>query len=231
MAFCNSCGGALEAGAKFCPKCGAARPGGAPVARRRGSASRLPRSGQRRSDAQLKIILIVLAVIVGLAILSMGTCPAFHGASRRSTVCMFENEQRRSAYTSTLRLEPWTARRILPKRPKNRWVWIFIPAPPCSRMASLRTSPSAACTRRRSFARIRPTRPARSTISTSRRFPERHQHLFQRMVATALMAGDQEQYDHHQYRYPRRQDANPYCKNHRKAGRFELNDGDAGALT
>jgi hypothetical protein len=61
----------MEAGAKFCPKCGAASSGGAPAAAPVvSSAPAAPASG----GGALKIILIVLAVIVGLAILSMGTC-------------------------------------------------------------------------------------------------------------------------------------------------------------
>jgi hypothetical protein len=69
MAFCNSCGANLEAGAKFCNKCGAtvaAAPGvvatpAAPVT---------PTTG---GSSALKIILIVVAVIVGIGILGMVT--------------------------------------------------------------------------------------------------------------------------------------------------------------
>jgi hypothetical protein len=57
----------MEAGAKFCPKCGAASSTAA------GAASGVPAAPAQGSGA-LKIILIVLAVIVGLGILSMGTC-------------------------------------------------------------------------------------------------------------------------------------------------------------
>src|ERR1019366_9764925 len=67
MAFCNSCGTAMEAGAKFCPMCGAAPSTAA------GAVSGVPAAPAQGSGA-LKIILIVLAVIVGLGILSMGTC-------------------------------------------------------------------------------------------------------------------------------------------------------------
>jgi len=72
MAFCNSCGAAVEAGAKFCPKCGAAAatpPAGTVPAV--SSASGTPAA---QSSGALKVILIVLAVIAGLVILSMGTC-------------------------------------------------------------------------------------------------------------------------------------------------------------
>lgn len=71
MAFCNSCGAALTPGTKFCNKCGVAvavvasapavTPAPAPVA--------APTGG---SNA-LKIILIVVAVIVGLGILGTAT--------------------------------------------------------------------------------------------------------------------------------------------------------------
>jgi hypothetical protein len=71
MAFCNSCGTAMEAGAKFCPKCGGASSTASSTAA--GAASGAPAAPAQGSGA-LKIILIVLAVIVGLAILSMGTC-------------------------------------------------------------------------------------------------------------------------------------------------------------
>ncbi len=70
MAFCNSCGTAMEAGAKFCPKCGAASAvAGAPAAVP-AAAPAAPSQG----GGALKIILIVIAVIVGLGVLSMATC-------------------------------------------------------------------------------------------------------------------------------------------------------------
>lgn len=69
MAFCNSCGGVLESGAKFCPKCGASQPvsGTTPIAS--APAPTTPSQG----GGVLKIILIVVAVIVVLGILGMGT--------------------------------------------------------------------------------------------------------------------------------------------------------------
>lgn len=67
MAFCNSCGTVMEAGAKFCPKCGAAA---AAVAGAPANMSSPP----AQSSGALKVILIVLAVVAGLGILSMGTC-------------------------------------------------------------------------------------------------------------------------------------------------------------
>jgi hypothetical protein len=63
MAFCNACGGTVEPGAKFCPKCGAAVPAAAVA-----SAPATP----AQSNA-LKVILIVVAIVVGLSILAIGT--------------------------------------------------------------------------------------------------------------------------------------------------------------
>jgi hypothetical protein len=82
MAFCNSCGGALEAGAKFCPKCGSTVPAGA------GSPAPGPTPGSvsagpaapvapAQSSNALKIILIVVAVVIGLGILGVGTAAYF----------------------------------------------------------------------------------------------------------------------------------------------------------
>ncbi len=70
MAFCNSCGATLAVGARFCPKCGGAVPVAAaatPV-----TASPAPAASPQSSSA-LKIILIVVAVIVVLSILGIGT--------------------------------------------------------------------------------------------------------------------------------------------------------------
>jgi flagellar basal body-associated protein FliL len=69
MAFCNSCGTTLAAGARFCPKCGGAVPVAAvpPMA-----APPAPAAAPQGSGA-LKIILIVVAVIVVLGILGIGT--------------------------------------------------------------------------------------------------------------------------------------------------------------
>jgi len=68
MAFCNSCGNSLEAGAKFCPKCGAATLSASSAV----SAPAAPVAPAQGSGV-LKIILIVVAVIVGLGILGAGT--------------------------------------------------------------------------------------------------------------------------------------------------------------
>jgi hypothetical protein len=71
MAFCNSCGATLDGGARFCTKCGATQPGSAaatPVATGPGA----PPVTTQNSSSALKIILIVVAVIVGLGILGIG---------------------------------------------------------------------------------------------------------------------------------------------------------------
>jgi hypothetical protein len=68
MAFCNSCGAAIEPNGKFCPSCGKpAAAGGAAVA---------PPAAQAASKSggnAVKIILIVVAVLVGLGILATAT--------------------------------------------------------------------------------------------------------------------------------------------------------------
>jgi hypothetical protein len=73
MAFCNSCGATLDGGAKFCTKCGATQPIGkassgapsspAPVA--------APLATAPKNSNALKIILIVVAMVVGLGILGI----------------------------------------------------------------------------------------------------------------------------------------------------------------
>src|SRR5579872_4946991 len=69
MAFCNSCGANLEAGAKFCPKCGKTVPMPAAIP---ATAPPVPATPSQGSGA-LKIILIVVAVICVLGILGVGT--------------------------------------------------------------------------------------------------------------------------------------------------------------
>lgn len=71
MAFCNSCGATLNAGAKFCSRCGTTQPG-APAAATPVFASpgTVPAAPQKSGNA-LKVILIVVAVIVGLGILGI----------------------------------------------------------------------------------------------------------------------------------------------------------------
>jgi hypothetical protein len=78
MAFCNSCGAALTAGTKFCNKCGAAVPAGpaAPGA----TLSPLPPAPPASTGggtSTLKIILLIIAIIVGLGILSVGAFSFF----------------------------------------------------------------------------------------------------------------------------------------------------------
>jgi hypothetical protein len=68
MAFCNSCGATLDAGAKFCNKCGTTQPTAAPSS----STPVAMTSTAPKSNSALKIILIVVAVIVGLGILGVG---------------------------------------------------------------------------------------------------------------------------------------------------------------
>jgi len=69
MAFCNSCGASLESGSKFCAKCGASQPlsGTVPVA-----APSTPAAPPQGGSA-VKVILIVVAVIVALGIVGIGT--------------------------------------------------------------------------------------------------------------------------------------------------------------
>jgi zinc-ribbon domain len=78
MAFCNSCGTALGAGAKFCLKCGAPAPAGAaPAASSQPPTATAAPAAPAQSSGALKIILIVLAVIIGLGILGAGTAAYF----------------------------------------------------------------------------------------------------------------------------------------------------------
>jgi flagellar basal body-associated protein FliL len=67
MAFCNSCGATLDGGAKFCNKCGTTQPAAASVTP---VVTVSPATAPKNSGA-LKIILIVVAVMVGLGILGI----------------------------------------------------------------------------------------------------------------------------------------------------------------
>lgn len=72
MAFCNKCGATLSSDAKFCNKCGATI-SGAPVATAPSATpSTMPPAPTGGSNA-LKVVLIVFAVIVVLAVLGIGT--------------------------------------------------------------------------------------------------------------------------------------------------------------
>jgi zinc-ribbon domain len=65
MAFCNSCGKELVSGTKFCNQCGAsvsASPASAPSA--------IP-APPAKSGSALKVVLIVVAVIVGLGVFAV----------------------------------------------------------------------------------------------------------------------------------------------------------------
>jgi zinc-ribbon domain len=83
MAFCNSCGTAMEAGAKFCPKCGAAAVVSAtpltanPLSATPVSAGIPAPAAPAQGSGALKVILIVLAVVIGLGILGVGVTAFF----------------------------------------------------------------------------------------------------------------------------------------------------------
>jgi hypothetical protein len=74
MAFCNSCGATLDGGAKFCTKCGATQPIGKASSATPSSPApaAAPLAAAPKNNNALKIILIVVAVIVGLGILGIG---------------------------------------------------------------------------------------------------------------------------------------------------------------
>jgi hypothetical protein len=67
MAFCNSCGTTLEAGAKFCPKCGAAIPMAAAIP------ATPPSAPPPQGNGALKVILMLVAGVILLGILGIGT--------------------------------------------------------------------------------------------------------------------------------------------------------------
>jgi hypothetical protein len=97
MAFCNSCGATLSPGMKFCNKCGAPQLTSAPAGT---PASVLPAMtpvpstpvmaaapASKGGGSALKIILIVVAVIVGIGILGMVTCGVvLHRAMKNARV-------------------------------------------------------------------------------------------------------------------------------------------------
>lgn len=69
MAFCNSCGATLDAGMKFCNKCGSGAPAASvPVA----STPAAPGTPAQGGGSAVKIILIVVAVVVGLGLITAG---------------------------------------------------------------------------------------------------------------------------------------------------------------
>ena len=63
MAFCNSCGSTLTDGSQFCSKCG--KPIGTPAP--------VPVVAAPAGNSALKVVLIVVAVIVGLGIIGIAT--------------------------------------------------------------------------------------------------------------------------------------------------------------
>lgn len=93
MPFCNSCGSALDTGARFCAKCGAPNPAaaGAPAAATPAVAGAAPvavaPAPPAKSSSALKIILIIVAVIFGLGIIGIGTVAFFvHRVVSRSHI-------------------------------------------------------------------------------------------------------------------------------------------------
>jgi hypothetical protein len=72
MAFCNSCGATLTPGTKFCNKCGAPV---AAVASAPGVPSTTPpvAPAPTGGSSALKVILIVVAIVVGIGILGVAT--------------------------------------------------------------------------------------------------------------------------------------------------------------
>jgi zinc-ribbon domain len=77
MAFCNSCGATLDAGTKFCNKCGAAVAAPPLAASATPAAPMPPAQPAAGGSSALKIILIVIAIIVGLGIISVGAFSFF----------------------------------------------------------------------------------------------------------------------------------------------------------
>jgi len=72
MAFCNSCGATLTPGTKFCNKCGATVAAGASALGVPSTAPPVAPAPTGGSSA-LKVILIVVAIIVGVGILGVAT--------------------------------------------------------------------------------------------------------------------------------------------------------------
>jgi CRISPR/Cas system CMR subunit Cmr4 (Cas7 group RAMP superfamily) len=73
MAFCNSCGATVTDGTRFCNKCGSAIPAGPSTPGTTATAYAAPPPSKGGSSA-LKIILLIIAVIVGIGLLAMVTC-------------------------------------------------------------------------------------------------------------------------------------------------------------
>ena len=79
MAFCNSCGAPLTAGARFCNKCGSTIAAGPAVPAATPVSAAPPAGG-----SGLKIVLIVIAAVVILGMLAVGGIGfvAYHAAKR-----------------------------------------------------------------------------------------------------------------------------------------------------
>ncbi len=72
MAFCNSCGATLDGSAKFCTKCGATQPAGrSSSAAPSVSAPPVALATAPKNNGALKVVLIIVAVVVGLGILGI----------------------------------------------------------------------------------------------------------------------------------------------------------------
>jgi hypothetical protein len=73
MAFCNSCGATLDGGAQFCTKCGATQPVGKAAAAAASAPATVgpPLAPAPKNNNALKIVLIVVAVIVGIGVLGV----------------------------------------------------------------------------------------------------------------------------------------------------------------
>lgn len=69
MAYCNSCGANQEAGAKFCPKCGASQPGAGTAATKPVP----PAPSSPQGSNTLKVVLLVVAAVVVLGAVAIGT--------------------------------------------------------------------------------------------------------------------------------------------------------------
>jgi hypothetical protein len=66
MAFCNSCGATLTPGTQFCNKCGAVATLAAP-------STQAPGATPTGGSSALRVILIVIAVIIGIGIIGIAT--------------------------------------------------------------------------------------------------------------------------------------------------------------
>ena len=73
MAFCNSCGSSIDAGAGFCPKCGVAQAGSAP------SPTAPPSPAPQKNNAMKTVVIVVGAVVVlGAAAIAAMTVIGLH---------------------------------------------------------------------------------------------------------------------------------------------------------